>query len=1204
MDISLVSRGRRRAALLTSMGVLSTVLFVTTAATPVHAAFATVQDINPNTSTNNDADATTGGRVSHIGVAPGGNAVVYAASEQGGIFKSTNSGANWAHLNAHYPQLTWDVKVDPANANRLYATSFYDGKVNSQAGIEVSTDAGATWTHPATANPPGSANCSATAQVEPEGFGIGIRPDATNNVFVGTNCGVAYSSDSGATWTFLNPGTPSRTWAVLVEPGGPTNQGIVNVCGDYGFRSSTNAGANWTAGAGLPAGRCSLAASPDEAYVLFAAASDNNIYESDNAGANWNNLGTPEPAPQGRIPFVKTNKRNASFDLWFGDIGLWRGTCTTPNPAAQGGARRCPNGFFAKQAGPPFPPNPANWAGTFSRPNGGHDDLGDIAFDNQVNQDACPVYFSSDGGMHVNTNTNSPGCMTPTWNRSNVGIHALWGWDMSVLRSGAALRLFLGVQDDGFQATTNADAVAPNWINPRCCDVFSAATDGNRTVITMCCFGGATQLQIGDASGNNFNQANTAPPGAIALPEGHPQGDGIVGFRSVTNLVNTADKQYALLTGNGVFFTADITVNPIVWTQVGTGTPGGGCGVEVAISGGTPTFYLQTNNCASNAGGGLWKHTGSGTAGNWTQVDTNGGQTGGIGIFGVAPNDPNRLYASNLAAAGPRMVFSIDGGTTWNPDPTLDRMMTGNGVFKYSNSTGPTNFTGFNGYFQPTLAGFDPSDANLIIAGGHDSGVFISADRGNSWGLMTDPFTPNTTGVAHLPQPRYAYFDHGSPAGGLAAIYVATQGRGVWRLTPKPTTLKYDGDLTDDYNDPANMSATLMDYSVSPAVPIAGATVHFKMGSQGCDGVTDAFGKARCSFTINQNPGSYTLTATYDGDATRIGSTTTRTFTVTTEETSLKYTGDTTADYHDTANLSAVLTDPDGGAPIAGKQIDFTLGSQGCSATTDGTGRAACSIVLNQLPGPYTVTATFAGDARYKASSTSTPFTITKEETTTTYTGPTVIANGVSTHFTAVLKEDGTVPIQGRSMTITLGSGATTQSCSGTTDSTGTAGCDITPNQPLGPGTVRADFFGDAYYLPSHDSAATIIFAFLTSGSMVIGNGNATPGTVVNFFGPEWATNNQLSGGAAPDAFKGFASKTSEPPACAIGWTTQPGASSDPPDSVPSYMGTVVSSSITQDGDVISGNTVEIVVVKTDDGYDGKVGHGGTGTVVAVFCHV
>jgi hypothetical protein len=51
--------------------------------------------------------------------------------------------------------------------------------------------------------------------------------------------------------------------------------------------------------------------------------------------------------------------------------------------------------------------------------------------------------------------------------------------------------------------------------------------------------------------------------------------------------------------------------------------------------------------------------------------------------------------------------------------------------------------------------------------------------------------------------------------------------------------------------------------------------------------------------------------------------------------TTLTYTGATSADFNDPATLSEALTDSMSGAPIAGAAIMFTLGSQGCPATTD-----------------------------------------------------------------------------------------------------------------------------------------------------------------------------------------------------------------------------------------------------------------------------
>jgi len=123
------------------------------------------------------------------------------------------------------------------------------------------------------------------------------------------------------------------------------------------------------------------------------------------------------------------------------------------------------------------------------------------------------------------------------------------------------------------------------------------------------------------------------------------------------------------------------------------------------------------------------------------------------------------------------MVISFDGGANWTTMPLLDALMTGSGDFRYQNSRGPTNFTGFGGYVQPTLVAFDPNDANTLLAGGSDSGVFLSRNNGTSWTTVT-----NNSGSAQnpvVPRPHFAYFDREC---GNFNIYVGTQGRGVWRL--------------------------------------------------------------------------------------------------------------------------------------------------------------------------------------------------------------------------------------------------------------------------------------------------------------------------------------------------------------------------------------------------------------------------------------
>ncbi|HXH28601.1 MAG TPA: hypothetical protein VNL37_06110 [Candidatus Polarisedimenticolia bacterium] len=330
-------------------------------------------------------------------------------------------------------------------------------------------------------------------------------------------------------------------------------------------------------------------------------------------------------------------------------------------------------------------------------------------------------------------------------------------------------------------------------------------------------------------------------------------------------------------------------------------------------------------------------------------------------------------------------------------------------------------------------------------------------------------------------------------------------------------------------------------------------------------------------------------------------------FVVSSTPTTVTYTGATTGDFHDDVTLSAFLTLSGTLAPVSGETLSFTVGVQGCSAVTDGTGSASCTLTLNQASGGYTVTASFAGSGLYEPGSTSAPFTITREETTLSYTGDTVIANGTTAHLSGVLLEDGLVPIAGRTVGFTLGTGGGAQSCSGVTDASGVAACTIAPvSQPGGPGVVADAFAGDAFYLPSSSSAATIVFAFLDQGAFVLGDQTAVVGpATVEFWGNDWSVRNVLSGGSAPASFKGFASTIgTNPPSCGSAWTSSPGNSSAPPDmTLPLYMGVVVSGVIDMSGSTISGAVPKIVVIRIDPGYAPSPGRPGTGTIVAVYCH-
>jgi len=186
--------------------------------------------------------------------------------------------------------------------------------------------------------------------------------------------------------------------------------------------------------------------------------------------------------------------------------------------------------------------------------------------------------------------------------------------------------------------------------------------------------------------------------------------------------------------------------------------------------------------------------------------------------------------------------------------------------------------------------------------------------------------------------------------------------------------------------------------------------------------------------------------------------------------TSLVYSGPTTADFNDSLTLAATLTDA-WGNPLANSGVTFGLGSQTCSAVTGVTGGAACSMVPSAAAGNLSLSIAYAGNDAFQAATTSIPIVIAHEETALAYRGDAALVNGVAAHLSAVLTEDGTTPLAGQTVSLALGSGASRQSCSATTDGNGLASCSPgATSQPLGSGSVSASFGGDRFYAASQVS--------------------------------------------------------------------------------------------------------------------------------------
>ena len=877
-------------------------------------------DISPDQSTHEDASSThgaSGGRINGLGISSDGS-VTFAASEWGGLFKSNDVGLTWSHVDSHVPVATWDVEVSPDDPNKIYATSFYDGKVDSLSGISVSSDGGVTWVNPPSSRPDMDF-CPSIASTYSNNFesestdwtndskfdesddgsiienqyvwgqgnfaamGISINPANSDEVYIGTACGLAVTKDAGITWEFIDPPAdhvnkiigqwfggwknhpllksmhqPTKIWDVVVH-----DNGIVDVCGEEGhFRKIPNS-FSWSTSIdpslGLPGGICSIAVSPHEPNVLFSVVGTS-IYTSIDGGASWFDSPISEPDSQGRIPFIETNEiNNRTFDLWYGDVRLYSKSCITPLPTDMNYDDLVDN-FRCNDTGI----NNSIWV---DQQAGAHLDAGSILFDPTVSINSCPILYSNDGGVYYNTN--SPGvsfgnsatvnCHTPIWDQPFVSPHALWLTGMSGFKNpGDSQNLYFSNQDNGNFVSLNADSDNPDWENVRGADGVSMVGDSNHILGINGVWTGSDpwRIQVYDAETAEPKSLPSTGATGFLNTANYPPGR-IVGFKPASPLAQYGINSYALLMTTGLYLTSDITATTTIWTPLGDPSPTDpttfndrACGVKVVREevdiefnelvnmSVNPkiynhSFFVQTGNpeylsrCWGDSLDRVWRYDGRGSGGAWTEILPPGDEVlanglikskkgyGAFSLYDVDPNNPDRIIASHVIPMDEngqvildeyviqdfirgehgfsyfdiRMVMSEDGGDSWKLLPNLDNMMTGYGNFKYF--TGPGGVTKFTrlapGYFQPSLLAFDPYDENLILAGGADSGVFLSKNSGDNWALLTDPYTP-TAEHPHIPRPRFALFDHepsGKPSGSID-LYIGTQGRGVWRLSPLP----------------------------------------------------------------------------------------------------------------------------------------------------------------------------------------------------------------------------------------------------------------------------------------------------------------------------------------------------------------------------------------------------------------------------------
>src|SRR5438874_4612007 len=231
------------------------------------------------------------GSIGAIAVAPSDPNIIYVGSGEGlarpdlsvgdGIYKSTDAGQTWAHLGLRDGQQIPMIIVDPRDANRLFvAVLGHPYGPNAERGIFRSTDGGRTFERVLSKDENTGGSDLAFDPTNPDIVYACLWEQRQgpweNGAWAGTNGGIFKSTDRGTTWKSLARGLPS--------------EGVVQA--DIAVAPSD----------------------PNRIYATVANPRSVGIYRSDDAGESWSQI-TADARPAGRIgggdlPVPAVNPKN------------------------------------------------------------------------------------------------------------------------------------------------------------------------------------------------------------------------------------------------------------------------------------------------------------------------------------------------------------------------------------------------------------------------------------------------------------------------------------------------------------------------------------------------------------------------------------------------------------------------------------------------------------------------------------------------------------------------------------------------------------------------------------------------------------------------------------------------------------------------------------------------------------------------------
>ena len=701
------------------------------------------------------------GRITTIAAHPTNGNILYAGSNNGGIWKSTDLGASWSPLNETlaFPAIA-SIAIDPVDPNLMYAVT---AARTYPSRLLRSTDAGATWTESSIVSSgrtlifagkilvdPSRAGSASASTVYIIGFSNVLRSDDSGRTFR-SMLQLANDQDFATLTTTraanaptirdiaIDPSQGSRLFVAVAEPSCVTSA-CANATATIALYRSTNSGTSWTRGAIATAGqyivpnrrhteifgpytpRARVAVAKTNANVVALAFLDDGlaqprVFRSTDGGDSFGEVAAPQAASEFVWPLTLAISPTSASEMYVGNNSIARTT--------DGGA-------------------------SWTRLGAPHGDQTTLVFNA-----TGTLIVGNDGGMFRFNASNT----TFTAINNTLSISELY---MVAAHPSNALMLTAGAQDNGglqfrgalgwslYHGGDGGDTVfdpAPNSVTVYSeIEWFFQPTDGSQVFqFFRCTIGGVCSTRN---TGLNLSDAGPFIP-KLAIDKSRPD-----------SLWLTAERLYRTDNRADTWAAASPSVKDTQRCWSGTpGAPGSSC----ATGGYFTTVALASSNTdvvyAGALNGDIWISTNRGA----TWRSSAGTTVAPLPVrpvtqIQVDPVNPQIAYATysgfNSAGQGNGHVFrTSDGGQSW------------------------ADISGALPDIPATTVLIDPDSAapgsTRIVYVGTDIGIYKLSDAApNSWQTFGNgmPFVPVTDIIYNAATKQ---------------LVAATYGRGIWTISSR-----------------------------------------------------------------------------------------------------------------------------------------------------------------------------------------------------------------------------------------------------------------------------------------------------------------------------------------------------------------------------------------------------------------------------------